>query len=91
MFMLPEQSRVKLKMQPANTWGWNELLLNRMSYLLEVLTWQNTEDAAQGRTEKAPMPFTPPFYNDIPKQSLDPDQQTMDIDDLKAFLERPRS
>lgn len=90
MFQLPEQSRTKLVVQPANTWDWNEILLNKAVYLLELLAWQNTEDAANNRTEKAPELYTPPFYNELPKRALNPDQEVMDLDDLKAFLERPR-
>lgn len=91
MFQLPEQSRTKLRVQPANTWDWTEILLNKATYLLELLAWQNTEDAANNRTEKAPTLYQPPFYNELPKQSLNPDQEVMDLDELKAFLARPRT
>lgn len=90
MFQLPETSRVKLKVQPANTWGWSEMLLNKVTYLLELLAWQNTEDAANRRTETAPKMFMPPFLEATPTNAMDPEQETHTTDEIADILSRPR-
>lgn len=91
MFQLPENSRVKLKLQPANTWGWSEMLLNKAAYLLELIAWQNTDDAAKGRSESAPKMYTPPFLSGVIGQTLDPEQETHTTDEIASILNRKRA
>lgn len=70
----------------------SDLLLNKAAYFLEVLAWQNSKDAS----EKPPKNV--PIYHQLPgmeeqkkKKEEDPNKEiAMDIDDLKAFLSRPR-
>lgn len=90
MFQLPEQSRVKTKVQPANTWGWSEMLLNKIAYLLELLAWQNTEDAANRRSESAPKMYLPPFMDATPTNAMDPEQEAHTTDEIAEILRRPR-
>lgn len=64
------------------------MLLNKMAYFLNVLAWQNSEDAS-----KRP-PRNTPEFKPLPgmeeKKKRNPEEQAMDIDDLKAFLSKPR-
>lgn len=71
--------------QPANEWGWQEILLNNINHGIQILAWQKTENAQKGKKSTAPKPFVPSFM----KQASD-NQQAMDIDDLKDFLNRKR-
>lgn len=78
-------------LQPANHWGWNEMLLNKIAYLAEVLAWQNTEDAHQGRQDTAPKMYTPPFIEGaLSARALDPNQVTRSTDEIRDILSRPR-
>lgn len=86
LFQLPKKSRFMRLLQPANNWSWNEVLLNNISYFLQVLAWQNTKDAQEengGRN--APTIFVPDFMEDVEDNT-----ESMDIDELKAFLARER-
>lgn len=78
-----------LKIAPSNEWAWNELLLNKIGYYLQVLAWQNTEDAHKKHPSNAPELWLPDF---MPKpEKPQSEQVSMEIDDLKAFLSKPRS
>lgn len=90
LFQLPNESRVKREVEPANHWGWSEMLLNKITHILEVLAWQNTQDAADGRTATAPVLYTPPFLKAMTKLALDPDQELHTTDEIKDILARPR-
>ena len=85
LFQLPARSRFMRLLNPANEWGWQEVLLSNIDHGLKVLAWQNTEDGQKGRKSTAPKPFIPTFM----KKASD-NQQAMDIDDLKSFLNRKR-
>ena len=87
---LPKESRTKLKLTPANEWGWNEVLLNQASYFLQVLAWQNTDDAHSKHPLHAPELWLPDFMPK-PKKEKHSEEAAMDLDDLKAFLSKPRS
>lgn len=91
MFQLPETSRVKLKVQPANTWGWSEMLLNKISYQLDLLAWQNTEDAANHRTDSAPTMYIPPFLEATHTNAMDPEQEAHTTDEIADILRQPRA
>jgi hypothetical protein len=76
-------------MKPSMQWSISDLLLNKAAYFLEVLAWQQSKDA----TEKPPKNV--PVYVPLPgcepeKSKRNPEEEAMDIDDLKAFLSKPR-
>lgn len=82
-------------MQPATEWGWQEVLLNKISYLLEVIVWQNATPSKKGEKAKhmaqKPVMFMPSF---MPKQPGSTDQNkdlvAADVDTIKELLARPR-
>lgn len=78
------------KLAPANEWSWNEVLLNKIEYALRVLAWQNSADASSKQPKYYPEQWMPPFMPKKPKPKANPEEESMDIDDLKAFLSRPR-
>jgi hypothetical protein len=78
------------KLIPANEWSWNEILLNKIEYALKILAWQNSADATEKHPKHYPDPWLPPFMPKPEKPKKNPEQQAMDIDDIKAFLSRPR-
>lgn len=85
LFQLPKKSRFMRLLQPANNWGWNEVLLNNISYYLQILAWQNTKDAQEDDGRNAPTMQLPDFMKDVEDNT-----ESMDIDELKAFLARER-
>lgn len=89
-YQLPEDSRIMRKLEPSNAWSWKEVLLNRIEHALRVLIWQNTEDATKQNPQHYPEQWYPSFIPKPEKPKANPDQETMDIDDLKSFLSRPR-
>lgn len=67
----------------------SDMLLNKATYFLEVLAWQQSKDA----TEKPPKNV--PVYKQLPgieeeKPKHNPEEEAMSVEDLKAFLSRPR-
>lgn len=89
-FQLPEASRFMRKLSPANEWTWNEILLNRIEYAVRILTWQNSADAHEKNPKHCPEQFVPDFIPKPKKRKRNPEEEAMDIDELKAFLSRPR-
>lgn len=85
LFQLPKKSRFMRLLQPANNWDWNEVLLNNISYYLQILAWQNTKDAQEEGERNAPTIYLPDFMKDAEDNT-----ESMDIDELKAFLARER-
>lgn len=78
-------------LQPANQWGWSEVLLNKLNYLTEVLAWQNTKDAQKRLPRKAPKPFVPDFMKNVEEtRKINRDSVVQDVDSIKAILARPR-
>lgn len=78
-----------LKISPSNEWGWQELLLNKIEYYLQVLAWQNTEDAHKKSPQNAPELWLPDFIPK-PEKKRNSGEVAMDIDELEAFLSKPR-
>ena len=74
-------------MQPASQWGWNEVLLNKTNYLLDMLVWMKTKDAQKKQPQHKPKPFIPDF---MPGGQVAKESQAMDIDELKAILSAAR-
>lgn len=93
LFQLPRGCRVFTKLQPANEWGWQEMLANKTTYLLELLLWQNAYDPKNKARHKAnkPKPFVPPFLKP-PKETspINNESQTHTVDDIKSILAQPR-
>lgn len=89
-FQLPKESRFSRKLEPSNEWGWQEVLLNKVAYYLQVLIWQNTEDAHKKNPEHRPEYWLPEFIPQ-PEKKHNPEEVAMDLDDLKSFLSKPRS
>lgn len=79
-----------MKINPANEWGWSELLLNRIEYCLQILAWQNTEDAHSRHPQHTPEIWLPDFIPKPEKAKKNPEQQAMSVDDIKEYLSRPR-
>lgn len=88
LFQLPRTCRVFLSIEPANQWGWSEVLLNKIEYALQVLAWQNTNEGVKKvkQTEK-PVLFRPDFIKD---KAVDSDIERHDTDSIKELLAKPR-
>lgn len=62
-----------------------------MLYLLSVLAWQNTKDAAKKHPTKAPRQFVPEFMRDMEKErAINKDIAVHDLDDIKRILAKRR-
>jgi hypothetical protein len=91
MFQLPRQGRLFVKLDPTNQWTWQEVLLNKLNFNVEVLAWQNTKDATKKPPQNQPKLFVPDFMRSIEgARAISKDAAVQDIDDVKAFLARPR-
>lgn len=95
MFQLPNDCRLYTKLQPALQWGWREVLLNKATYLLETIVWQNATPNSKGKIaqhkRKQPKPYVPDFMKiDQPKGSAANGVEAHDIDDIKTLLSIPR-
>ena len=89
---LPRDSRVMIALQPANNWGWPEVLMNKATYLLEVLAWQNTKDAQKKAPSKTPRPYVPDFMKNAEEtRKINRDSVAQDVDSIKAILAKPRT
>lgn len=78
------------KLAPVNEWSWNEILLNRIEYAVRILAWQNSADAHEKTPKNFPEQFRPSFIPEPPKPKKRSEGVAMDLDELKAFLKRPR-
>lgn len=65
------------------------MLLNKAAYFLEILAWQQSKDAASKPPKNIPE-FKPLPGTEEKKPKHNPEEQSMDIDDIKAYLSRPR-
>lgn len=91
LFQLPQNCRTFCKIEPANQWGWNEILLNKATYALDILAWQNTQDATKKPPRNVPKPFMPDFMRNVDKtRAINKDTVLMDVDEMREFLSRPR-
>ena len=91
LFQLPRNCRTFCAIQPANQWGWSEMLANKANYILEVLAWQNTKDGHKKRPTNKPKMFVPDFIKKLERsRNKDPNVETHDIDDIKNILNKPR-
>lgn len=88
MFQLPRDCRLFMKLQPAVQWGWNEVLQNKISYLLELLLWQNSPRKKGKRNPPKPKPWQPDFMKTPSEISKEAEVHT--VDEIKDILARPR-
>lgn len=75
--------------RPELNWGWTEVLLNKAVYQLELLCWSKTKDAQKRVPQNRPVPFMPPFMKLNAKDARE--YESHDLDDIKAYLTKPRS
>lgn len=96
LFQLPRESRVYRKIQPATEWGYGEIFMNKMVYLLETLVWQNSTPSKKGDQAKhkaqKPVQFIPDFMKKTvnAKEGIAKDTVAAPVDEIKAILARPR-
>lgn len=65
--------------------------MNRIAYSLDILAWQNTQDATKKPPRNMPKPFMPDFMRNVDKtRAINKDTVALDVDDMRAFLSRPR-
>lgn len=88
MFQLPRECRVFAKIAPASQWGWNEIMLNKLTYLAELLVWMKTKDATKKSPRNKPKPFVPDFM-DQGKATKETDARS--VDEIRDILARPRT
>ena len=66
-------------------------MLNKIAYSLDILAWQNTQDATKKPPRNMPKPFIPDFMRNVDKtRAINKDTVALDVDDMRAFLSRPR-
>lgn len=65
--------------------------MNKVAYSLDILAWQNTQDATKKPPRNMPKPFMPDFMRNVDKtRAINKDTIALDVDDMRAFLSRPR-
>jgi hypothetical protein len=91
LFQLPTESRVLRLLNPTNNWGWNEALLNKATFLLEILVWQQTKDGQKKKPTNKPKMYTPKFMEKpTPPSPINRDSVRHTPDDIKQILSLPR-
>jgi len=91
LFQLPRECRVFTVLQPAVQWGWHEILLNRISFSLELLVWMKTKDAQRKIPQNKPKQFVPEFMaNQVEKSEMNKGVEVHTTDELQSILDRPR-
>ncbi len=74
--------------RPELNWGWNEVLLNKVWYDLELLVWSKTKDAEKKVPQYKPLPYVPDFMKLNSKESKE--YESHSLEDIKDILTRPR-
>lgn len=77
-------------MQPALQWDWNEVLQNKMVYLLETLVWMKTKDASKKPPRNQPKLFVPDFMPNQGSREISKDAEVHTTDDIRDILAKPR-
>lgn len=89
LFQLPTKSRVYSVIDPANQWGWDEILSNKANYLLELLVWQKSnEGLKKSKQTKQPEPFLPDFIKK--KMPINKGIQSHSVNEVQSILDLPR-
>ena len=93
LFQLPKDCRTYVKIEPSNQWSWDSEMLRHIMLWTHTLVWQKAAPSKKGEVNRwkksQPELFYPPFMEK--PDSKPKDQVTMDIDDLKDMLTKPRS
>lgn len=94
LFQLPRECRVFAKISPAAQWGWQEIFLNKTTYLLELVLWQNTQvkkGQLASHNRRKPKPYVPDFMkSELPVSEINKDSEKHTVDDIKRLLAMPR-
>lgn len=85
---LPYGSRIARALNPSHVWDWQEVLLANIANSLKILVWSKTEDGQKG--QNFPDMFTVPGQPNPIKESNET-EESWDIDEYRAQLERPRA
>ena len=89
-YQLPAESRIMIKLQPANEWNYDRLLLSKIEYSIERVYYS----LFSSKENKLPKPelFMPPEIKElIAKQKAEEKKQILyEIDNINEFLSRPR-
>lgn len=65
--------------------------MNKLNYNVEILAWQNTKDATKKPPQHAPKLYVPDFMQAIEgARAMTKDVAVKPVEDMKAFLNRPR-
>lgn len=94
MFQLPRECRTFAAINPAAQWGWSEMFLNKVTYLLELKLWQDTpvtkgQKAMHNR--RKPKPYVPDFLKSkMPESEINKGSEKRTVDDIKSILALPR-
>lgn len=93
LFQLPRDCRVFVAISPPNQWGWSEVFANKLTYLMELMLWQNSYNGKNKSKHKnnKPKPFIPEFMKP-PKElsNLRSEVESHTVDDIRSILEMPR-
>lgn len=91
LFQLPTNCKTFVAIEPANQWGWQEILLNKIAYLLEVLVWQKSKDAQKKAPHHKPKLWLPDFMKKAQQKSeISKGAVSADVDTIKEILAKPR-
>lgn len=74
---LPNDSRVKRKLNPDAAYGVKELILREIEYDLRVLIWMRTQDAQKGRNQPQRLP--------MPSDSIEVSREVVDAE--RAYVD----
>lgn len=84
---LPDDAAVWRTLDERNRWPVSAYLIAAVVDQLNLIIWTKTKDGEKGRNRPTPIPR--PGVEEKTK-NRDSEVQAMDLDELKAFLARPR-
>lgn len=101
LWQLPKESRFINALDPAASWGWNDLFLMQMNQSLRWLVWAKTKDAQSKVPKSVPELVAPDFIlnaireaekkrDQAKERKLTPNARIMTIDELDEYLKKPR-
>lgn len=86
----PPKSRLAGELDPRAAWGDGEYLLALVVDVLNVANWQRSKDGSKGRRPPKPIPRPGQSERGARERGRFKDVQPMSLDDMGAFLHRPR-
>lgn len=92
MFQLPHNSRTFKKINPASEWGWKELYLAKAVDGINTLIWMNSKDA-KNKSKRPKTVIPDSIMKEFKKANSNnsaTSQNNMTVEDMKAYLNRPR-